>query len=278
MKKKTSGKDMCTQPPMDEKIHDYLADALSREESKAFEMHLFGCPSCRQRLQRLQHAFDIMRENKAFFEAKFAESSVLEGEEARQDQSTQPRRATQKKRWPLYSMAAGLALLVGLLSWLYFLSPRPTHYDLAMLGDETRIPVFKSNNGENGFARGLREMQTGQYLQAIHTIEAYIKTHPDHYQAHYYAGLAYLTAGEQSSWGRPHFSESNARQSLQYLQTALMLAGDNPYYQEDCLWLMGKAWLRLGNVENARAVWQEILILPPQATKKEKVKKALQAL
>lgn len=58
------------------------------------------------------------------------------------------------------------------------------------------------------------------------------------------------------------FDRKKVRQGIKYLENALSLAGDNAFYQEDCLWYLGKAYLMLGDLEKARQHFEQIVNLP----------------
>ena len=71
-----------------------------------------------------------------------------------------------------------------------------------------------------------------------------------------------MAKGEPEWWQRKAFSESETAAAIATLQHALALAGDNPFYRENCHWLLAKARLRQQQISLAISHWQAIVDLP----------------
>jgi len=238
-------------------------NALSPEEAERFELHLFECERCRQDLANLQRAFHAMNKGPEAFR-RLAES-----------ESATASRPVLTQRWVKYALAASLFLVFGYFCKTYFLD-WPRYYDLALVSEEIASVRSAVRTGENMFAAAIRNLQEKNYPAAIADLEHFLELHPENYQANYYLGLAYLAAGQPVWWARKTFSRAKTETGIGYLQRALRLAGDNQFYQEACHWLLGKAWLRLGEVGQAKAAWQAIVDLPsPDLIYKPEARKLL---
>ena len=107
-----------------------------------------------------------------------------------------------------------------------------------------------------------------------------LQQNPEDYLANYYAGLSLLLAAQKRRLGLiAGFDRTGAEQSLPYLQKALEVSGENPYYREDALWLLGKAYLMLGRLREARAQFQQITAMTtPNLVHKREAAKILAEL
>lgn len=155
-----------------------------------------------------------------------------------------------------------LALFFGALYAYAFLS-RPDYFVLAQIEAESSAVVRGEGMESEPLRLGIQSFTQGKYEAAVKYLGNYLTKHPDHFQANYLMGLAYLLDARVELLGIPYrFDRQKVRQGIKYLENALSLAGDNAFYQEDCLWYLGKAYLMLGDLEKARQHFEQIVNFP----------------
>ncbi len=246
-------------------IYDYFARTLSESDTERFEVHLLECRTCQQELARLDRAFQVMRQDQAYYRA-LVDLKIIP-----------PSRLKWRRQLVRYAIAATVLIIMGASLYSYFVLP--PYYELARLTDETQLITLKGAAGQGDFETALHQFREQNYTAAISGFKKFLTVQPTHYEAHYFLGLANLAAGETQVLWYHHFSTTRARKGIFYLQRAYELAGDNPYYQEACLWLLGKAWLRLGDRAAAKLAWQKLLALPsPDLVYKELMPEMLKKL
>jgi len=244
---------------MHDKLYEYYLGTLSSAETEKFELHLLECQSCQQKIASLDRAFHIMRRDRDYYAKKLNLKTLTD------------QRVVFPEIVIRYAIAAIIILAVGLT--LYSFWQQPDNYSLARLSGEQELIRLKSSGKNDYFENAITFLQEEDYNSAIRSFQHFLATHPNNYQANYFLGLAHLAAGEKSFLWYHHFSDEHSRASIQYLEAAQKLAGDNQFYQEDCLWLLGKAWLRLGEKEKAKNAWQEILNLTsPDLVYKDRIR------
>ena len=66
---------------------------------------------------------------------------------------------------------------------------------------------------------------------------------------------------------------------IKYLEKAFLLSRENQFYQEDCYWFLGKAYLMIEDVDNAKIQFTNILNLDKiNLMRKENAREMLSAL
>lgn len=230
-----------------------------------FELHLFECKKCRQNLAMLSRISQIMQFDRDYYQQKTVQQPVF------RFQFVVARIATK------YAPAA--LLLFVLIFGIYLYVNQPDYYELASLSDEAEMIRLKSDGVADDFSTAVNDMQQKKYAKAIDGFERHLQTDPRNFQANYLLGLAHLAKGEITFLGIHHFSKAHTKACIRYLQVAEGLAGDNQFYREECLWLLGKGWLRLGDKARAKEAWKKILALPsPDLIHKSKVEALLKQL
>ncbi len=250
---------------MHQYVYDYFLKALSEADMERFEVHLIQCQQCQDELARLDRTLDIMRKDKNFYQ---------EVVERKNRFSKQP---IWQQKFFRYAIAAIIFLSIG--GFLFSFFSEPQYYELAKLTEETELITLKTESSQNEFEIALNQFRLKNYTAAIEGFNKFLVKQPSHYQAHYFLGLANLAAGETNILWYHHFSTERTQDAIFYLTRAYKLAGDNYYYQEACLWLLGKAWLRLGNWEEAKLAWQKLLEIPsPDLIYRELVRDILKTM
>jgi len=170
--------------------------------------------------------------------------------------------------------------VAAVLAWFIFTRLQtPSYYTLATLTSEFEPGNLKNESRGDDIETALDQLRQKKYDAAIARLTSYSRSHPQNFQANYFLGLAYLGAGEENRLGWRSFSTHHTEEAIRYLETAEKLAGDNQFYREDCLWLLGKAWLRLKEVEKAKQTWRAIVALPaPDLIHKEEARRLLTEL
>jgi len=250
---------------MHHKVYDYYLKALPETEMERFEIHLLHCQSCQEKIDRLDRAFIEMRQDQAYYR------------ELRDRIAMAQKRVRSTRRMVRYAMAALFLFIIG--SGLFAYLTRPAYFELAKLSDETKLITLKSDFATGDFENALQQFRSKNYQAAISGFKKVLIVRPSDYHAHYFMGLANLAAGETNFLWYHRFPEHYTRESIFYLQQTEKLTNDNQFYQEACLWLLGKAWLRLGNREQAKLAWQKIQSLPsPDLIYKKHVREMLEKL
>lgn len=233
----------CTDPSLQEWLYDYCLKNLSAEQTEKFELHLLQCTACQKEVAKMDRVFSAMRKTPEYFKKKLS--------------TPQPWRG---KRLLKYPIAAVLVLGLGWTALAYW--GTPSYYALATLSAEFEFDHMKGEVHRDDFATALDHLRQKKYDAAIAEFSGLVQAQPQNFQVNYFLSLAYLAAGEKIRLGWRSFSTTHTQKALHYLETAEQLAGDNQFYREDCLWLLGKAWLRLEDVEKAKQTWRAILALP----------------
>ncbi|MBN2092318.1 tetratricopeptide repeat protein [candidate division KSB1 bacterium] len=250
---------------MHQYLYDYYLRTLSPTETEQFEVHLIQCRKCQEEMARLDRAFKVMQQDHVYYRELIHSRPI----------SVSP--IPPRKQVVKLAIAFTFLLIVGGGLFSYF--TLPPYFDLARLTDETALMTLKGESGTGEFEAALCDFRRKDYVASISHFKKFLEKQPTHYQAHYFLGLAGLAAGETNWLGYHRFSDARTRESIFYLERAYQLAGDNLFYQENCLWLLGKAWLRLGDREQAMASWQKILeIASPDLVYKIRAEKNLEEL
>lgn len=243
----------------------YYLKILSAEEAEKFELHLFECRRCQQELDALQRAAQIMQQDQDYYRKKSMVQPVVSPEISSFQYVRQ------------FAFAALIFFIVGsaVYSWL----SQPEYFQIAGLTHETELVRLKGGAGESEFSKAVNDFREKRYNRALTGFLNYLKNNPEDYQANYFTGLTHLAEGEtQFLWYR-RFDEVHTRKSIDYLQTAAQLAENNQFYREECLWLLGKAWLRLGEREKAIKMYQSLIDLPsPDIIYRESARQVLKLL
>ena len=133
---------------------------------------------------------------------------------------------------------------------------------------------------QGDFAEGLNHYQGGRFKLAREQFMVAIENNPQDYFANYYAALTFLHEAERTLIGVGYeFDPDKVDSGIKYLKNALALAADNEFYQQDCLWFLGKAFLMKGNLEEAQKGFEQILELDVRDSGvRQKVTELLQRL
>jgi tetratricopeptide (TPR) repeat protein len=149
--------------------------------------------------------------------------------------------------------------LVCVYTGAYFSRGR---YFLLARVEQEELPRMRAERTESIFNEGLRLYERANYGKAIVRLSAAADANPDQYAPHYYLGLSYLGGAEVKLPGLPYkFRKSDVNRGIGVLEKALVLGGDNVFYQADCHWYLGKAYLMIREVEKARAHWARLVEL-----------------
>jgi tetratricopeptide (TPR) repeat protein len=156
--------------------------------------------------------------------------------------------------------------LVCVYTGAYFSRDR---YFLLSRVKQEELPRMRAETTESIFNEGLRLYEQADYGKAIVRLSAAVDANPDHYAPRYYLGLSFLGGAEVKLPGLPYkFRKSDVKLGIGVLERALVLGGDNVFYQADCHWYLGKAYLMIQEVEKARAHWAQLVELGPSESER----------
>lgn len=256
----------------DNLLVDYHHNELDAQMREIMENHLDSCPACLALLSQLREA-----------ETTTPEVTDWHQIQTRMDNRVRPfldGLSQQKKvaRDGLFErfliwlakpipVVATLTAICGLFlagTYGYALMSRPAAFHLAQITLEVPA-VTRGQDTQDDLMTGLELMQQHNYAAASLKIGAFIRKNPEQFQALFYLGLCKLKLAEESVlWIKSGFNVEFANAGLDYLEAAYRLTGDNPFYQEDCLWYLGKAYLMLGQKAAALEKFSVIVNLPAQ--------------
>jgi len=266
--------------PSADQLQLFYQRQLSETEQAEIEMHVDHCPVCAGVIQQLvladqtnytdETANEIWHDVESALDAQFATSLR---QSAAHPAKPAPNRvrvfltrlADSSKHWrwsPVLAYAGAVAVLVIGSAYTFFYLNRPAYVDLALLQQEKFTAYRTTSSQALPFQEGIHALDQRDFNEAITRFSAAARFKPESYAAHYYLSIAYLFHSEQKLPGLVYaFNPGDVDSAIVHLTTALRLAGNNMYYLEDCYWILGKAYLRLGRIEAARHQFETILAL-----------------
>ncbi|NOY77297.1 MAG: zf-HC2 domain-containing protein [Calditrichaeota bacterium] len=268
--------------PPAEKLAAYADNELAADEVRALKEHFDLCPVCLNALEQLQTARNTAPNpehqvlNRPALEAEMdakvysylnslaPSKSVNKAAETGAGVLSRIKTYINKFFLPPASVYAGLAMAVLLVSlYAYAFFSRPVYFPLAHIQfSETGVVRGEGIQSES-LKTGWRYFEQSRYAKAVFSLKKFLAGQPNHYQANFLVGLSYLFEARKRLLGLPYrFDLKMVNQGIGYLKKALSLTEGNAFYREDCLWYLGKAYLMLGDVDNARQQFQAILNLP----------------
>jgi tetratricopeptide (TPR) repeat protein len=289
--------------PPAEILLDFHQGNLKAARRRKTEDHVIVCPFCLDALEALRRAEESAPEhekitldwssvekalNKRVY-MSLGPVAVQDGERSSAPDRNTVRHTAAGRTWrtfwvdifkPRHLVYSGAFAVTGVLI-LYssaYLSRGP-YFSMARM-DPERLGRLRSEVTLSDFTEGMNRYEQGKYNQAVVLLDRAIRTHPADYTARYYLGLSRLAAAEKRLPGLPYrFDAAEVEKGIFDLQKALLLARDNAYYQEDCLWYLGKAFLMRGDKGRARDEFNAILRMqtsPP--SRREEAEKMISAL
>lgn len=288
------------QCPDSDKLIQYFKDELTSEEKERFEGHFDSCPGCLETLQRWQHSESMTGEKEALprnwneiaarMDAQVYPylSSIEQPAAADEIRTTEGSgllgrlRELSNRLVPAPRLAyAGLAVVfcVGFTYGYAFLS-RPNYYHLAQIYYQDTGAIRGESFKSEKLQKGLQAFAHGKFGDAITWLNQFLENAPEHYQANFSLGLAYLFESKKALLGLPYsFDAKNVGEGIRYLTRALALSSENPFYREDCLWYLGKAYLMKDDIGGAEQQFERILKLNrPNLMKRDAVKDMLKKI
>jgi tetratricopeptide (TPR) repeat protein len=181
-----------------------------------------------------------------------------------------------RPRTVAYSGAVIVLLIVSLYSYAWF--SRPGYFQLVYLEKE-RNSVLRSESLQQGVLQeGLALYHNGNYSAAIDKFKAVLQQDPANYIAQYELGRSHLFVARTGLPGFPfRYDQSQVSQGIRHLKEALRLSNGNQFYQEDCYWNLGMAFLMLGDFAASGDYFNRIENLThPNLSKREKARQMIQ--
>ncbi|MFQ5605982.1 MAG: tetratricopeptide repeat protein [bacterium] len=285
--------------PESEQLLRYFKKELDGEQQRLLEEHIDLCPVCIEVLHRLEDTANIadeeveLPENWRGIETKLDERVYSHLDSFRESERHHVTEASnhlslfgklkaisndrflQILKTPRLAYAgAVIALCIGFL-YGYAFTLRPEYFAIAQIQPEKRSILRSKAIQSESLRKGVEFFYQEKYERAIVDLSAYLEGEPNHYQANYHLGLAYVLDAEIWLLGLPYdFDTSKVRQGISYFEKALSLARDNAFYQEDCFWYLGKAYLMMGDLDKAREQFEQLLQLSqPNLMRKDEARK-----
>jgi tetratricopeptide (TPR) repeat protein len=178
----------------------------------------------------------------------------------------------------VYVPAVAALTLLFIYSYAYL--SRDRYFGLATIKPEKQILLRSADFAASAFTEGLGQLGEGEYDKAIDNFSLYLHTYPDHYASQYYIGLCHLYKAEKKLFGVGYkFDNTETEKGIENLTAALRLCNDNKYYQADCRWYLGKAYIMKDDIDNAKRQFLSIIELSlPNSARKEAANKILDEL
>jgi tetratricopeptide (TPR) repeat protein len=215
---------------------------ISQEEFERFESYLLN------RLQaKDKFMFETQLADDKEFSAKFQSvKAILEGIEEtalRENlecfhQEMIEKETIKSKRFPWLGVAASFLLLLGLFTWVFFLSPTEeerlfaAHYQ-----PDPGLVTAMGSSMEYEFDRGMVDYKLGDYEAAIARWENLREEKPENDTLNYFLGAAYLDL-------------KNTDKAIFYFERTLETDADR--FADDAYWYLGLAWVLRRDFEQAR--------------------------
>jgi tetratricopeptide (TPR) repeat protein len=177
----------------------------------------------------------------------------------------------------VYAGAVAVLAILSIYSYAYF--SRDKYFSLARIEPEQRVHM-RGEAINSALTEGLEQYSQEKYDESIAQLENYLETNPDNYTANYYLGLSHLAKAELKLLGLAYkFDNSETEKGITSLSRATQLSGDNLYYQADCYWYLGKAYLMMGAREKAKQQFLNITLLnQPHLVIKDKAEEMIKNL
>ncbi len=162
---------------------------------------------------------------------------------------------------PLNFAYAGLIISLCLGgTYTFALLKRPAYFSITLVQPQKAGTVRGERIGSESLQVGLESFEQGNYEMAIKSFNEYLKSHPSDYFANFHLGLVYLLDGKESLLGLPYrYNSAHIQKGISYLNSAFVNTRNNAYYQEDCLWFLGKAYIMLGEMPKAKQQFEKLI-------------------
>lgn len=170
-------------------------------------------------------------------------------------------------------------IMVGFVSMVVFCCTygiayisRPAYFKLAELDKLIEAGMRSAGSNSNDFSAGMDLFYNKQYRKAIERLEPYINENPNDLAALHFIGLSYLFDAKIRWLGLGYaFNGEKVEKAISYFEKSLPLCRKNRFYEEDCRWYLGKAYLMQGKPTKAYDQFQAIVRMnyPDLMRKKE---------
>lgn len=296
--------DILNSCPNIEDLMQYFDKKLTSEEQQMLKEHLDLCPTCLEAWQHLQAAQHVdedaveLPENwseieKSMDERVYAHLKSKNGVVTSQAASAPKTRSLfdRIKSWlesvldenllkpRLAYVAILLCVGVGALYAYAFLA-RPDYYSIALMQAEQTGFLRGADVQSESLRRGLQYFDQKNYTAARKELNGFLEKQPNHYQANFVAGVSCLFEAKKQLLGLSYqFDEGKVKLGMSYLEKALSLADRNSFYQEDCFWYLGKAYIMAGDLLTAKNYFTKIVQLTqPNLNRKDDALRMVQRM
>jgi tetratricopeptide (TPR) repeat protein len=274
--------DIC--PPAD-LLSFYYQKKLNKKQMRELEEHINICPLCLTALESLIKS-ELEKKEEVLMPEKWSESEQVINNEFYSHLESIPASRKQVEKVPVYKEIftklknilqtfhesflyrpklayAGtftILIIVGFYSYAYF--SRPAYFYLAQIETESQTVLRSENRISSDLAEGLKFFDQGDYKSAITKLKLFLNDNRSNFAANYYLGLSYLFNARQDFLILPiNYDVLQVVRARRYLNIALKISQDNQFYQENCYWYLGKAYLMSGEAMKAEVQFKNIVEL-----------------
>lgn len=264
----------------------YFYGDMAQSEKKTMDAHLDTCPACLEILALLrEEAAPIANTEWAAVEKRMDDRVYAHLERAAGKKGSGSDTWLDWLRKILPAPAPAVAyvglLIIFSIAGVYGLASlnRPPTFELAHV-TVASTALTRGVETDDTFLTAVEHLNNKNYRAASQAFTDFLRQKPDDFQGHFYLGLTKLMQAEEKIlWVRSGFEPRLVEEGIGYLKTAYQLTGDNPFFREDCLWYLGKAYLMLGNKEAAIEQFETIIGLPDEnILRKEKAREMVEAI
>lgn len=153
--------------------------------------------------------------------------------------------ASKKQNWKIYYAAAAILILAVSLS-LFLLQQKSTTENLFSQYFKpypNTIPLVRGEDAHDKFKMAMSEYEFENFARANRILEEILRTDPDQPIAHFYAGITALCLNRTDD-------------AITHLQQ--VIKNDNNEFIEHAQWYLGLAFLKNGDVEQAKSIFNSI--------------------
>lgn len=248
----------CNNPEMEKMVSLYQFNMLSRKEKNRVEAHILECDICFADLYQFYPALEILQETPEKYldaltsQRKYSQKILYMKNSLKflQKNLISNIRDWWEKPAAKYLIPVAATIMLA----IFLIIPSSGQYsDLAIINKESNIFNIKGQQGstttpEKLFSNGMEFYESENYDKTITKLTAFLIQNPDDLFGHFYLGISFLL-------------ENKYEDGIKHLTNAAELSKefDNYLILDRCYWLLGNAYLKTNEVENALSNFKKII-------------------
>ncbi|GEM_PF-2170369 len=229
----------------------YVEERLSAHDRHEVEKHLIDCELCSDAVEGMTLAVDSANIKKTVHALK----SDLHARLHNRPVVSLPR----KKSWRIVTIPVAAVVLIGLVSILYTVLQKPSTDVLFSRYFEpypNTVPLMRGESPSGRMEWAMTEYEAADYAAALTMLREIIAFDPENMTALFYAGVSCLCIDQP-------------KQAIGYFQRTSQ--GSTDEFQEQTRWYTGLSYLRGGQLDNAEAIFREIIANERHYKKEESI-------